>query len=61
MNCDVKKGDKVISSGYGGVFEKGILIGEIVSVEEDASGLYLNATIKPEVDMLRLEEVLVTR
>lgn len=61
LNCDVEEGDKVISSGFGGVFEKGILIGEVVSVDKDVSGLYLNATIKPEVDMLRLEEVLVIR
>lgn len=61
LGCDVKEGDKVVTSGFGGVFEKGILIGEVVSVEKDASGLYLNAVIKPEVDMMTLEEVLVVR
>lgn len=61
LSCDVKKGDKVMSSGFSGVFEKGILIGEVVSIKKDASGLYLNLDIKPEVDMMRLEEVLVMR
>ena len=61
MGCDVKKGDKVITSGLYGVFEKGILIGEVVSVEPDSSGLYMNAIIKPEVDVRRLEEVLVIK
>lgn len=61
MERDVKGGDKVISSGFSGVFEKGILIGEVVSVEKDDSGLYLNAVVRPEVDMANLEEVLVIR
>ena len=61
LGCDVKKGDKVITSGLYGVFEKGILIGEVVSIEADSSGLYINAIIKPEVDVRRLEEVLVVR
>jgi rod shape-determining protein MreC len=61
LGCDVQKGDKVLTSGLYGVFEKGILIGEVISIENDSSGLYLNAVIKPAVDVTRLEEVLVVR
>lgn len=61
VGCDVQKGDKVITSGLYGVFEKGILIGEVASVENDASGLYVNAVVKPEVDVSKLETVLVMR
>lgn len=61
LDSDVKEGDEIISSGFGGVVEKGILIGKVVSVEKDASGLYLNAVVKPEVDIAKLEEVLVIR
>lgn len=61
LGCDVKEGDKVVTSGFSGIFEKGLLIGEVVSVKEDAKGLYLNAIIKPEVDTVRLEEVLVIK
>ena len=61
LGCDVKKGDKVITSGLYGVFEKGILIGEVVSLEADSTGLYMNAVIKPDVDIRKLEEVLVVR
>ena len=61
IGCEAKKGDKVVTSGLYGVFEKGILIGEVVSLEIDASGLYKNAVIKPEVDIRKLEEVLVVR
>ena len=61
LNADVKEGDKVVTSGFGGIFEKGILIGEVVSVRIDPTGLYLDAIIKPEVDIPKLEEVLVMR
>jgi len=61
LGCDVRRGDKVITSGLYGFSEKGILIGEVVSVENDSSGLYMNAMIKPAVDVAKLEEVLVMR
>lgn len=61
LSSDVQKGDKVITSGFYGGVEKGVLIGEVVSVEKDPSGLYLSAVIKPEVDVMRIEEVLVMR
>lgn len=59
LDSDVAKGDNVITSGFGRVFEKGISIGHVVSIEKDESGLYLYAIIEPEVDMMKLEEVLV--
>lgn len=61
LDSDVKKGDKVITSGFGAIFKKGILIGEVVSVDMDESNLYLKAVVKPEVDIFRLEEVLVMK
>ena len=61
LSSDVAKGDKVITSGFSGIFEKGILIGEVASVSKDASGLYLNAVVVPEVDMMRIEDALVIR
>lgn len=54
LDSDVKEGDKVITA-------KGILIGRIASIAVDDSALYMNATIEPEVDMGKLEEVLVIR
>jgi rod shape-determining protein MreC len=61
LDSSVAKGDKIITSGFGSLFEKGIMIGEVVSVTRDESGLYSNAIIKPEVDMTRIEEVFVMR
>ncbi len=61
LGCDVKASDEVISSGFSGIFEKGMLIGKVVRVEKDPSGLYLFAIIKPQVDINKLEEVLVIK
>ena len=56
---DVRIGDVVISSGLGGVFPKGIRIGEITSVSDPGSGLLQVATLTPAVDFGRLELVFV--
>jgi rod shape-determining protein MreC len=61
LDSGVVKGDKIITSGFGSIFEKGLMIGEVISILKDESGLYLNAIVKPDVDMMRLEEVLVMR
>jgi len=52
-------GDKVISSGLGGVYPKGLLIGKITEVREEKHKLYKTAEVEPAVDFSRLEEVMV--
>ena len=44
-------GDTVETSGRGGVFPKGILIGTVESVQPEESGLYYYAVIKPFVSV----------
>lgn len=51
-------GDIVISSGLGGIYPKGIIIGRIKKIEKDSSGLYSYAWIEPAVNFSKLEEVL---
>jgi len=57
--ADVREGDKVISSGLGGIFSKGLLIGTVTSVKRDDYNTTTSLGIKPAVDFNRLEEVLV--
>lgn len=55
-----KTGEAVITSGLGGVYPKGILIGTVVGAQlNQQSGMYQDIEIKPTADFLRLEEVLV--
>jgi len=52
-------GDQVISSGLGRTYPKGLLIGEVIRVEEEKAGLYKVAEIKPAVNLSKLEEVMI--
>jgi len=56
---DIRIGDVVISSGLGGVYPKGIRIGDISSVSDPGSGLLQIAKLTPAVDFGRLEQVFV--
>ena len=56
---DVRIGDVVISSGLGGVYPKGIRIGEVTAVSDPGSELLQTAKLVPAVDFGRLEQVLV--
>lgn len=58
-NQDIAEGDEVISSGMGGVFPKGLMIGWVSSVEKLDTELFLKIRIAPNVDFSKLEEVLV--
>jgi rod shape-determining protein MreC len=59
LMADVVVGDEVVTSGMGGVFPKGILIGKITSVERKSGALFQEAALQSAVDLSRLEEVLI--
>lgn len=52
-------GDIIETSGTGGVFPRGIVIGKISEIKEDSRGLTLSAVIETEVDIYKLDSVLV--
>src|SRR5436190_742245 len=58
---DVQVGDALVSSGLDGIFPKGMPIGRVVSIDKRGQGLFQSAEVAPDVDLERLEEVLVTR
>jgi rod shape-determining protein MreC len=55
--ADVKVGDRIVSSGLGGVFPEGITVGTVAAVKPDETGLVLDINLKPAVDFSALEEV----
>ena len=61
LDSDVLPGDKVITAGYGGVFPKDIMVGQVVSVGREPGRLYKYAVVKTAQDLSRLEEVLCIR
>lgn len=58
-DADVIVGDRVVTSGFGGIFPKGVLIGEVVRLANEEGGLLKVAILKPAADFDRLEEVMV--
>ena len=56
-SADVKKGDRVVTSGIDGIYPKGLTIGEIQSAERVAGEWRIR--LKPAVDFSSLEAVLV--
>jgi len=58
LDSDVSPGDKVTTAGFGSVFPKDILVGEVVEVEKEPGRLYKYAIVKPASDLSKLEEVL---
>jgi rod shape-determining protein MreC len=56
---DVKEGDTIVSSGIGGVFPKGIIIGTVNHVDRQEAGLFLKISMTPAIDFSKLEEVLI--
>ncbi len=58
-DADVIKGDKIITSGFGGIYPKGLLVGDVTDVINEEGGLLKYAVLKTAVDFDRLEEVFV--
>ena len=58
LDSDVAKGDKVMTAGFGTIFPKGILVGEVSQVGKEPGLLYKYAIVEPAQDMTKLEEVL---
>ncbi len=58
-NAVLRPGEKVVTSGLGGIFPKGIYVGEIVDFRTGGFGLYTEARVRLGVKMNALEEVFV--
>lgn len=60
-DANIQKNQTVISSGLGGIYPAGLLVGYISDIQTAAGGLMLEVTITPFVDFDRLEEVMVLK
>ena len=61
VRSEVSEGDRIISSGLGGVFPKGLLIGTVIRVGERDQALFREVQVAPNVDFFNLEEVFVLK
>lgn len=56
---DVLVNDLVVSSGFGGIFPKGLMVGYVTSVMPSNNGVLQTVSVKSAVDIHRLEEVFI--
>ena len=56
---EVAVGDTVVTSGLGGNFPKGLMVGEIKKVDKKGHGIFQHAELVPSVDFTQIEEVFV--
>ncbi|MDD4899867.1 MAG: rod shape-determining protein MreC [Candidatus Omnitrophica bacterium] len=58
-DADIQVSDTIVTSGLTDIYPKGLMIGAVVEVGEEFSGLSRYANIKPATDLSAIEEVLV--
>ncbi len=58
-DSDIRVGDKVISSGIGGVYPRGLLIGKVTGIELDETSRTLRATVEPAADLDSISKIMI--
>jgi rod shape-determining protein MreC len=56
---EIKEGDRILSSGYGSVFPRGLVIGHVVKIEKNEYSRTTVAYIAPAADLTDLERLMV--
>jgi rod shape-determining protein MreC len=59
LDDDVQVGDLLITSGLGGGFPKGLIVGAVSRVDKRGFDMFQTVNVEPAVDFEHLEEVLV--
>lgn len=60
-NTQILAGDVIETSGVGGLFPKGIVLGSVVEVKNESHGISKYAIVKPAVDLDNVNHVLVIK
>jgi rod shape-determining protein MreC len=61
QNINLEPGEVILTSGIGGNFPSGIIIGQVVTVRKLGNELFQTATIQPVIDYAQLQAVLVIK
>lgn len=55
----VDEGDFILTSGLGGVFPKGLIVGTVSKVKKTRRGMFQEIEVKPAVDFTQLEHLII--
>ncbi len=58
-DANVAVGDMIVTSGFGGVYPKGIIVGKVLAIHNDEGGLLKHAVLDTAVNFEKLEDVAV--
>jgi rod shape-determining protein MreC len=58
-SAEVEKEDYVLTSGLGGVFPKGLMVGKVSDIQKSRRGMFQNIEIEPAVDFTQLEYLII--
>lgn len=58
-HVDVAEGDTLVTSGFGGIYPRGIRIGVVKKIKETSEPLFKDVVIKPSTDFDHLEELFI--
>lgn len=61
FDVDIKEGQTVISSGLGGIFPNGLVIGTVAEVVPDEYGLTQTANVKPAANFYDVDHVMIIK
>ena len=58
-DADIQVGDRIVSSGYGSVYPRGLIIGTVESVEKDKQSRSLAVKVRPSADLAEIEKLMI--
>ncbi|MBQ7704815.1 MAG: rod shape-determining protein MreC [Selenomonadaceae bacterium] len=58
-DADVKVDDMIVTSGFGGIYPKGVIVGKIKEIHNDEGGLLKHGIVATTVNFEKLEDVAV--
>lgn len=58
-DADIKEGDRIISSGYGSVYPRGLVIGTVEKIEKNSSSRSITVTVRPSAPLSDLSKLMI--
>jgi len=58
-DADIKVGDRIVSSGYGSVYPRGLVIGTVEKIEKDPNARALTVTVRPSASLADLSRMMI--
>lgn len=58
-DTDIKVGDRIVSSGYGSLYPRGLVIGTVEKVEKDTVSRSITVTVRPEADLTDISRLMI--